>query len=61
MPWKECHVMDERLRFVARFPIALRETTAYEGNPAAIQPSGLYGLKQYWYPVALYGADIDQR
>jgi hypothetical protein len=23
--------------------------------------SGLYGVKQYWYSVAPYGADIDQR
>jgi hypothetical protein len=22
MPWKECHVMEERLRFVARLPAA---------------------------------------
>jgi hypothetical protein len=27
----------------------------------SIPASGLYGLKQYWYAVALYGADIDRR
>jgi len=24
-------------------------------------PSGLYSLKEYWYAVAPYGADIDRR
>jgi hypothetical protein len=24
-------------------------------------PSGLYRLKQYWYSVAPYGADVDDR
>jgi hypothetical protein len=27
MPWKECHVMDERLRFVARLLDGERMTT----------------------------------
>ena len=29
MPWKECHVMDERLRFVARLLDGERTTTLY--------------------------------
>ena len=30
MPWKECHVMDERLRFVARLLDGERMTTVCE-------------------------------
>jgi len=30
MPWKECHVMDERLRFVARLLDGERMTTLCE-------------------------------
>jgi hypothetical protein len=33
------------------------ETNSTSGNTT----SGLYGLKQYGYSVAAYGADIDQR
>jgi len=42
MPWKECHVMDERLRFVARLegekmpPLCAELGVKAAGNAAAL-------------------------
>ena len=37
MPWKECHVMDERLRFVAR--LSLRKDIRLGSTPIRHQKS----------------------
>ena len=34
MPWKECHVMDERLRFVARLLEGEKISTFCHGVPS---------------------------
>ena len=54
MPWRECHVMDERLRFVARLALKYlrRERATYTiiGCAALLQALGL------WMLVPRFGA-----
>ena len=34
-------------------------STSQPAIQSGVMTSGLYSLKEYWYPVAPYGADVD--
>jgi hypothetical protein len=39
MPWKECHVMDERLRFVVRLLDGEKMTASVRSSAALAEPA----------------------